>query len=508
MKKFKEIFPNYEIEFNYSLNEKILRAVSYRITELIRERVRNSPGRLNPDGLFKRISEIISVHTNNEKTKNWGWDFIKADFERQILDFQLLKLHKFMDAISEITILLIDSTRVISDLNDIFEDFEFPFKLTGDKEITWGIISIQSPKSLNLCVLCHSNVELTSTNEDKNRDIKSFSCPLCGNYKVSEEAYNELKLEFSSKYAKISAYTRGRTIQNLPTPLIVLEENFLEVEKDDVASIEKILNSFPTSIELRGLNTLKNLSSLSEYTGYEIRVDGSDYPIFFIESNQNPSQQVKFVIDYLIDKGYLKTAYTELPAYISITPLGWDILREFRNENKPSTLEIIENKSEGVIKMKTKTNPAVFIGSSSEHLNVAYALQSRLESCSEPTVWDQGIFKLSKTTMDSLIAALNNFDFAVFVFGPDDITEIRDEKKNVVRDNVIFELGLFIGKIGLERTFFVVPTGVENLHLPSDLAGITYGRYNDKREDGNLQAALGPVANEIKTFITQLGLIR
>lgn len=143
--------------------------------------------------------------------------------------------------------------------------------------------------------------------------------------------------------------------------------------------------------------------------------------------------------------------------------------------------------------------PRVFIGSSTEALDIAYVIQENLEYDSNPTVWTQGIFELSSNSLDDLIIALDNFDFGIFVFKPDDISEIRNSKLNTVRDNIIFELGLFIGKLGKNRVFFVQPESTENFHLPTDLLGVNPGKYNSEREDKNLKAALGPFCNQVRS---------
>ena len=140
----------------------------------------------------------------------------------------------------------------------------------------------------------------------------------------------------------------------------------------------------------------------------------------------------------------------------------------------------------------------IFIASSAEGLEAAYAVQENLEYAFEVTVWPQGVFAPTKTVLESLCAAVTKFDAAVFVFSPDDVVEMRGAKTKKTRDNVVFELGLFIGSLGRGKCFILEPRGDEDISLPSDLLGITPGTFDANRGDGNLVAALGPACNRIK----------
>jgi hypothetical protein len=74
-----------------------------------------------------------------------------------------------------------------------------------------------------------------------------------------------------------------------------------------------------------------------------------------------------------------------------------------------------------------------------------------------------------------------------------------------VRDNVVFELGLFAGRLGIERTFIVMPDDGKDMRIPTDLTGVTPGKYDATRKDGNLVAALGPFCNQVRRAIQKLG---
>lgn len=145
--------------------------------------------------------------------------------------------------------------------------------------------------------------------------------------------------------------------------------------------------------------------------------------------------------------------------------------------------------------------PKLFIGSSVKALPIAYAIQENLDYDADVTVWDQNIFQLSSNALDDLILATETFNFGIFVFNPDDVTEVNNVSQRAVRDNVIFELGLFIGKLGKEKVFFLTPKNNTNLRLPTDLLGVTSGTYNDQRTDGNLRAALSPFCNQVRQKI-------
>jgi 8-oxo-dGTP pyrophosphatase MutT (NUDIX family) len=156
----------------------------------------------------------------------------------------------------------------------------------------------------------------------------------------------------------------------------------------------------------------------------------------------------------------------------------------------------------------------IFIASSSKGKRYANAIQDNLQPAVECVVWDQGEFKFTSSTLENLIAGIEGYDAAIFVLAPDDKLTPSDKNekigtsKTASRDNVVFELGLFIGRLGRIRTFIVLPEQMAELQLPTDLLGTVVGSFDASRGDSNWKASLAPVCAAIQEQVGRLGPLR
>lgn len=120
----------------------------------------------------------------------------------------------------------------------------------------------------------------------------------------------------------------------------------------------------------------------------------------------------------------------------------------------------------------------VFIGSSSEKKVVAEALASHLDACCDVLRWWE-CFPPGKTTLDTLVETATASHLAVFIVGSDDIVRSRNIVTGQPRDNVLYELGLFSGNLGTNKSLMIVDEA-ENVKVPTDLNGVAQIRWNSK----------------------------
>lgn len=141
--------------------------------------------------------------------------------------------------------------------------------------------------------------------------------------------------------------------------------------------------------------------------------------------------------------------------------------------------------------------PRIFIGSSTEAVEIAKALRGAIETRlhAEVVDWTDNVFKLSLGNMESLERLAPTCDFALMVLSGDDRLSYRGDRVDAPRDNVIFELGFFMGVLGRTRAFFLV----DKAKIPSDLYGMTYLKYSKKGKTIMLGGAIEKIQAEIQS---------
>jgi 8-oxo-dGTP pyrophosphatase MutT (NUDIX family) len=149
------------------------------------------------------------------------------------------------------------------------------------------------------------------------------------------------------------------------------------------------------------------------------------------------------------------------------------------------------------------TLPRLFIGCARESVNVAEALQYNLQHHADVRIWNQNLLITGSTTLEDLLNLAPTFDFAVFIWSPDDMVTSRNITYFSPRDNVVLEAGLFYGVLGRARVFLLLPETPPS-KVPSDLLGINQVHYRPPLDE-NFPAALGPASTLLKERLLKLG---
>ena len=153
--------------------------------------------------------------------------------------------------------------------------------------------------------------------------------------------------------------------------------------------------------------------------------------------------------------------------------------------------------------MPIHTNCKVFIGSSTEGLSIAKAICRGLRGAADVAIW-KSIFTLSEYPLDALITSSESFDFAVIVLTPDDWVSVRGETQLAPRDNLVFEIGLFMGHLGRDRTYLAYDTA-DRVKIPTDFKGLTAATFTRPARGDISKDALAPACDEIIERIHKMG---
>jgi hypothetical protein len=141
-----------------------------------------------------------------------------------------------------------------------------------------------------------------------------------------------------------------------------------------------------------------------------------------------------------------------------------------------------------------------------EGLPLAQTVKESLSDHSEADLWkDESVFPIGEVALRTLEEHATRYDFAVIVMTPDDIGESRNSVSAIARDNLVFELGLFMGGIGAKRTL-IICSDRDGMRLPSNLNGLDIAFYHEAMVDSDVKKAVATACGQVRERLRVLGI--
>ena len=150
-----------------------------------------------------------------------------------------------------------------------------------------------------------------------------------------------------------------------------------------------------------------------------------------------------------------------------------------------------------------KPHAAIF--SSGKSVPFAEGAKLNLERDFTVDLWTENFFDGNNTLpLNTFLKKLLCYDLAVLVLGDDDVQLEKGGNGQVwvPRDNVIFELGATMARMGTQKTFLLTPEAPA-VKLPTYFTGVDPLTYQ-KREDGNHAAGTGGACIKIRDRMRRL----
>jgi len=189
---------------------------------------------------------------------------------------------------------------------------------------------------------------------------------------------------------------------------------------------------------------------------------------------------------------------------LGIKPESFRVRRESQLLDKLAHAIVVElaGPHPGESSPQVSREPRLFVASSSDRENLIDALSHHLSGRAIVSSWTKSKWGPSGfTALEAIEQALDEADFAVFVLSDDDVAIGLDQPRSG-RDNVLFELGLAVGRLGTARTFLLVPKNLGSNVVPVDLASISIIYYEI---EGDSQKSAASLARRLWQEIRALG---
>ena len=169
--------------------------------------------------------------------------------------------------------------------------------------------------------------------------------------------------------------------------------------------------------------------------------------------------------------------------------IGFKGFRGFMKQLRDASIEISKETPLKVPTVESREQ-GVFFGYCSQSSTVALKIMNfMVHSLKGIDVHDwKWTFQVGRSIHEQLEEVSDKVSVAVLLLTKDDLLETdSDDPTYIPRDNVLYELGYFSAKLGMEQTIFIVEEGVK---VPSDLGGILMISLEKPEETEKIEATL------------------
>jgi len=379
------------------------------------------------------------------------------------------------------------------------------------------------------CLLCKNIAEVSKP--DSNKGEYLVECDTCKKYIYDHFFKDTYKYIEDNERAMISAYTRQCYEIGEPPPILGDPEQLKEIiERNKRTTIEEKINYL-----------ILNLKKKSKYLGDEIPWNEKrDYPVTYSPNSQEfhnirdlaikrnlllwKSQDAGLILtgdgmqmgEKLEKEAQMNTDADRRRFLIKLNEISNGNVNEFVEtlhlakelglSRKDAFNFVRYFNQKGSIKLRTDGEDVISITAK----GIDEAEENRAKSPLVPSVFGDEVFIVHghdneiKQSVARFVESIGpkvvilheqpnagrtiiekfeeyaNVGFAVVLLSPDDVgasKENTDLLKPRARQNVILELGIFIGKLGRKRVCVIYKGDVE---IPSDISGVIYVEYDNK----------------------------
>jgi len=290
----------------------------------------------------------------------------------------------------------------------------------------------------------------------------SFDMHTFKNFDFEKEKYDLLIIE--DEWDNIAPILNAIFVENLPEINTVLILTSAEIAKHALS--KKLTPPKVLTLDFKlGTSRYFLKETLSIYK--TIREKFTSAPVIGI-TNFEKEDEAKPIVDLM--RKNMDSVYSKSGNLWSVLP---NIIRD-----KLSIGGLTAHNHELQNRINRYKKPRIFIGSSGEALPIAKTIKFNLEQdqVADCEVW-RGSIDIGENLLDALIKKTEEVDYAIFIFHPSDMIISKSKLGGSVRDNVIFETGLFMGKLGKENVFIALPEKHNDVKILSDLGGYVMGNY-------------------------------